>query len=244
MELKAPSGLRASRSVQHQRQCGVTLIELLVSMSILVAIAGSIAGAFTIGFRAIGAGGAGARLGGDNDVIAFEQQIGADVNRAVCLASPAMGGSAAVIPTGGCQASINRSSGNGGSTCAAGYVLCLAWSARLPSGSVCHTISYVPSGDGAYVLRTDSAGGSNASARISTGMLSFKNRDGTIGAEWTPVATSTSASGTAAGYSWTKEVDLTITQTGSRVRNPVGPTVFALVPFSADPLSPAVSTAC
>ncbi len=103
----------------------MTLIELLVSLAILAIISGTLATAFYVGFRVLGTTGAQARFVGDNDLMAFEQQIGADVNRAVCLKSPQVS-NPAVIPSGGCTSSVAAST----STCQPGALLCLAWYSR------------------------------------------------------------------------------------------------------------------
>jgi hypothetical protein len=201
----------------------MTLIELLVTMTILATIVGSIGGAFAIGFRVLGPGSAPAQLTGNNDLIAFEQQIGADINRAVCLASPGPPAQTA-IPTGGCKNSIQNSP----STCGApfssanptGYLLCLAW--YVP-GSACHTITYSQMTASGVILRADSSG---PSSRIGTGGLS-------LAATWTPTATTTNA------YQWALQVKVAVTQQGKAVVTPEK-TTFYLAPLVTDPLSPAV----
>lgn len=217
-----PRGRRPGRA-GRRRQLGMTLIELLVTMTILATIVGSIGGAFAIGFRVLGPGSAPAQLTGNNDLIAFEQQIGADVNRAVCLASPGPPAQTA-IPTGGCASSVQRNP----STCGApfstsnptGYLLCLAW--YVP-GSVCHTITYSQMAGSGVILRTDSSG---PSSRIGTGGLSMV-------ATWTPTPTTTNA------YRWALQIKVAVTQQGATVVTPEK-TAFYLAPLVTDPLSPAV----
>jgi hypothetical protein len=208
----------------------MTLIELLVTMTILATIAGSIAGAFAIGFRVLNPGAAPAKLTGSNDLIAFEQQIGADINRAVCLASPGPPSQTA-IPTGGCANSVQKTP----STCGApfsianptGYLLCLAWYVPSSPGSGCHTVTYSQMGSG-VILRTDNdpADSLRSSSRLGTGALS-------LAATWTPAVTTTSA------YQWTSQVKVALTQQGAKVLTPEA-TTFYLAPLVADPLSPAV----
>lgn len=190
-------------------------------MAILGAIGASIAGAFAIGFRTLGPGGAQAKLTGSNDLIAFEQQIGADVGRAVCLAAP----NQTSIPTTGCTASVSKPNA---STCGASstYLLCLAW--YVPGTQVCHTVTYSQQIGTGVILRRDLT--TTTSARVGTGSLNLT-------ATWTPSATTTST------YKWTNQVAITATQVNSRIRAPQQPssTTFYLVPLAADPLSPAVA---
>jgi hypothetical protein len=209
----------------------MTLMELLVTMTILATIVGSIAGAFAIGFHILNPGGAPARLIGNNDLIAFEQQIGADVNRAVCLASPGPPAQTA-IPTGGCTKSVQKTPSTCGAPYSAanptGYRLCLAW--YIPGSATCHTVTYSQLPSSGVISRTDSRGGSS---RIGTGGL-------LLAATWVAAATTTNA------YQWTKQVIVTVTQQGARVVTPQTAT-FYLAPLAADPLSAAVpgaSTPC
>jgi prepilin-type N-terminal cleavage/methylation domain-containing protein len=197
---------------------GLTLTELLVVLAILAIIGGSLAGAFGIGLRLLAPTGAQATLTGNADSLAFEQQIGADVARADCLAAPGM----QAVPTGGCQRSVQNSP----SSCApSGYSLCLAW--YVP-GSACHTVTYWQQPNGT-IARSD-LGTSNQTTRIATGGL-------TIAATWTPAPTSNG------NYQWTKQVTITITQQGipgAPAATRPATTTFQLVPLAADPLSSAL----
>jgi prepilin-type N-terminal cleavage/methylation domain-containing protein len=214
---------RAGRAKRHRlrSQLGLTLSELIVAMAVLSIIAGSIAGAFGIGLRLIGPTGAPARLTGNSDLLAFEQQIGADIARADCLRAP--GQTSIPSPsTTVCTLSVQASP----STCGSGYSLCLAW--WVP-GSVCHTVTYSQQSNGA-VVRSDVTPTSNTPARIATGGL-------TIAATWTPTSTSNNIP----SYKWAKAVQIIVTQQGiagaPAVKQPVT-TTFQLVPLTADPLSP------
>jgi hypothetical protein len=211
---------------------------MLVSLAILSIIAGSIAGAFGIGLRLLGPTGAPARLTGSSDVLAFEQQIGADVARATCMDSPGRSPDTpeqTTIPTlGGCPLSI----ANRPSTCGTefssghptGYLLCLAW--YTPGQSVCHTVTYWE--DAADVIqRSDFASGTTKTARFTTGGLLMT-------ATWTPATTSNNT------YLWTKQVNVLVQQKGTPNAAAVNPvsTTFKLVPLAADPLSPTVTSPC
>lgn len=199
----------------HRRQLGLTLIELLVSIAILATIGGSIAGAFAIGLKILSPGNAAARLTGSHDLLAFEQQIGADVARADCFVAPGQ----TSIPSGGCGASVQKSP----STCGTGYVLCMAYA--LPGSTTCHTIVYSQLATDKSLSRRDNVTG--VTERFTTGGLM-------VTASWTPFATTNN------GYNWTKQVVVAVTQQGT----PGAPTshpsaaTYRLVPLVADPNSP------
>lgn len=204
------------RRVRHRRQLGMTLMELLVTMSILATIVGSIAGAFTIGFHVLNPANAPARLTGNNDLIAFEQVIGADINRAVCLAAPGQ----QTIPTGGCQTTTLTA-------CRSGFLLCLAW--YIPGSTTCHTVTYSRMASGT-ILRSDSAA---TSSRVGTGSLS-------LAVAWNAVPTTTSA------YRWTSQVVVTLTQQGARVAKPQTTTIYLapLATDPLSPAVPGASIPC
>jgi hypothetical protein len=207
----------------------MTLIELLVTLTILATIVGSIAGAFAIGFQVLNPGSAPARLIGNNDLIAFEQQIGADVNRAVCLSAPGQQAIPFTPPsTLGCRASTFA-------LCTSGYLLCLAW--YVAGSTTCHTVTYSQTPSSGVLLRTDRTDSTASSSRVGTGGL-------LLTATWTAAVTTASPPGKT--YQWTNQVIVTVTQQGARVVTPQT-TRFYLAPLVADPLSaavPAASTPC
>jgi hypothetical protein len=189
-------------------------------MTILAMIGGALAGAFAIGFRVLGPTGAQAKLTGNHDLLAFEQQIGADVARADCMAAPLQ----TTIPSpGGC------SSTSFPSRCLSGYVLCVAW--YVPGSATCHTITYSQASVTKAIVRNDDSG--TTTQRISTGGVS-------VSATWSATATTNNT------YLWTTRVDLTVGQQSAPgsptpIANPAS-TVFHLVPLAADPLSPVLPT--
>jgi prepilin-type N-terminal cleavage/methylation domain-containing protein len=204
------------RRRRHRTQLGLTLIELLVGLAILATIVGSLAGAFEIGLKILAPGNAQARLTGSHDLLAFEQQIGADVARAVCLAAPGQ----TAVPSGGCQLQ-----GKSTSTCGGGSLLCLAY--YVPGSTTCHNITYsqLP---GNVLARRDSNTG--VTARFTTGGL-------TMTASWTASVTTNN------GYQWTNQVVVAVTQMGTLgapTSNPAAAT-YRIVPLIADPASPVVS---
>ena len=226
---QATQARRPSRP-RHRSAAGLTLIELLVAVSILAMIGAALGGAFAIGLRALGPGGTQERLAGSHDLLAFEQQISADVARADCLAAPGQ----TTIPTGGCGASVQRAP----STCGTAYLLCMAW--YQPGSASCHTVVYSLQRD-QTLLRTDIAfaGGTpttGSSTRVSINPVR-------VTATWTAQATTT------ASYRWTYAVSVKVTQRGAPGAPLVNPATatFVLTPLAVDPLSPVLpggSQAC
>jgi len=211
----------------RRRQAGFTLTEVLISIGLLTLVGASLTGAFGIGYRVLGAGGAQASLRGNNDVMALEQQVGADITRASCLAS-----GSTLIPTGGCATFNGALSGTPAARCPAQYVFCVGW--FKPGDTTCHEVVYSQrsSGTDLWIERRDLATG--AATRMSTGGLN-------LSVNLNPTQTSNNV------YSWTKSVDVTVNQTWpagtAKPRNPVTNLVFHVVPLSSDPLSPASSGA-
>jgi hypothetical protein len=192
-------------------------------MVILTVIGASIGGAFAVGFHVLGTGGDQVTLTGSHDLIAFEQQLGADIARAQCLAAtgtPPSGYGQQPIPrnssgANGCQSSVYATP----TTCQSGYLLCLAW--YSPASSVCHTVTY-REGAGS-ILRIDSVAGTTQ--RISTGDLS-------VAAGW-------STTSTAQGNTWTNLVAVEVDQLGIAgiVPSKLVKTTFRVVPLSDDPVA-------
>lgn len=188
----------------------MTLTEFLVVIVVLGVIGGSIAGGFSIGLKILSPGGAQAKLTDSHDLISFEQQIGGDVARAVCLAAP----SQTTLPSGGCTASVP-------STCASGYRICLAY--YVPGVNTCHVITYSQPAGFTYVVRKDQATGT--AARFTTGGLA-------VTASWSAVATTNN------GYTWTRQVVVDVTPVAAPGQPPVATASYHLVPLVADPKSP------
>ena len=198
------------RRSQRVGEAGFTLAEVLVSLTLLALISASLAAAMGISFKILAPSAAQATLRGNHDTLAFEQQIGADVARANCLAAPGQ----TTIPSGGCAVFAAK--------CAqTTYSLCLGW--FQPGSTKCHEVAYEASTAGPWVERRDLFTGSTG--RISTGNIK-------ITATWTPTPTSTNS------YSWTKAVQVTVKQLDSGKGTPVQ-TSFNLVPYATDPLSAA-----
>ena len=213
----------ASTMLSRRRgERGFTLIEVLVSIAILAIIFGSVAAAVQAGVRALGAGGAGARLTGSHDVIALEQQLGADIARADCIATPSQS-----TPSAGSSCSVSGFP----TTCGTNFLLCIAWYApsTVLTTPTCHTITYWQQSAGAPIMRADQATGS--SQRVTTGGLMLTTT-------WTTQGVSGGA------YTWASKVSVTADQSGTLGAPTVNPakTTFVVVPLSADPVSTSVLT--
>ena len=211
----APPWLRPRPRARRRSEFGLTLTELLVSIIILAVIGGSIAGAFSIGLRVLGNGQSQARLAGSHGILSFEQQLGGDIARAVCLSAPTQPS----LPSGGCAGSTQKSP----TTCGAGYVLCLAYVVPGSTPATCHTVTYSRLSDNS-LARTDST---------SAGVGRFT----TVAFTVTPVVFSTT---TLNGYTWVSQVKVTITQVatpGAPIAQPAAAT-FQAAPLVADPASP------
>jgi len=131
---------------QRHGEAGFTLIETVVSMALLVLIAGAIAGATSIGLHTVQSGGAGDRLAGDHDLFELEQMLGRDMARAECVYNPQ---STTWVLPGYCKA--ESTSKPAYSTCASPpsmpsgtttVLLCVAWSEFWETPGTCHTAAY------------------------------------------------------------------------------------------------------
>ena len=111
------------RRLRAQR--GMTLVELLVSLSILALVGVALTAAVDVGLRTLGAGGVPDRLRASGAAMAVEHALGEDVARAGCVVTPA-----AVL--GACPAAMPA-------FCISGSPICLAW--PDPAGG-CDAVRY------------------------------------------------------------------------------------------------------
>jgi prepilin-type N-terminal cleavage/methylation domain-containing protein len=169
--------IAARRRLRAQR--GMTLVELLVSLSILAIVGLALTAAVDVGVRILGAGGVPDRLRASGDALAVERSVGADVSRAGCVVTP----SAAL---GACPAAMPA-------FCTAGSPICLAW--PDPAGG-CDTVRYRLAGG---VLRRDSltAAGVAGSAELGR-QVDALTADAVEVAGWTDAVTVTLDAGPAA----------------------------------------------
>jgi type II secretory pathway component PulJ len=126
----------------------MTLIELLVSLSILAVVGVGLTAAVDAGLRILGAGGVPDRLRGSADTVAVEQSLATDLARAGCVVTPA-------ATLGACPPAM-------AAFCPGDTPICVAW--PDPAGG-CDAVRYRLAGT---VLWRDSltAAGSLASAEL------------------------------------------------------------------------------
>jgi prepilin-type N-terminal cleavage/methylation domain-containing protein len=126
----------------------MTLIELLVSLSILGVIGVGLTAAVDAGLHTLGAGGVPDRLRGSADAVALEQSLATDLARAGCVVTPA-------VSLGACPQAMPA-------FCPGDTPICVAW--PDPAGG-CDAVRYRLSGT---VLWRDSltAAGTPASAEL------------------------------------------------------------------------------
>jgi hypothetical protein len=221
----------------------MTLIELLVSIAILAVIGGVISVVFDAGIKALGTGGASARITGVHDISVVEQQLGADVTRASCISTaPFLSatrygrcGNAIPGPPVPASAPFNCSSGSPA-------YLCVAWPTLLNSSSSasCHLAIYTFNEPGSALLNTltrreyvraSSGGAWTASATTRT----------SFGPVLAPTASP--AIGTVAnGYSWPGQIQVSVTSTAVKLSQPGGTYVFH--PLADDPAATVGYSAC
>jgi prepilin-type N-terminal cleavage/methylation domain-containing protein len=227
----------------HRHEGGMTLIELLVSIAVLAVIGSVISVVFDAGIKALGTGGAGDRITGVHDISIIEQQLSADVTRASCISTapflPATRygrcGNAIPGPPVPASAPFNCSSGSPA-------YLCVAWPTLLNAAGTasCHVAIYTFNEPAATrpntltrreYVRASSGGAWTAAA---TTRASF-------GSVLAP--TPSPAIGTVAnGYSWPRQIQVSVTSTQVKLSQPSG--TYVVQPLSDDPAATVGYSAC
>jgi prepilin-type N-terminal cleavage/methylation domain-containing protein len=219
-------------TVRHDGERGFTLIEAVVSMSVLALIAAALGAVYTVALRTIGSGAQSAciasggcptnRLAAAHDVSVFEQLLGQDGARAACIWVPSLG----ATKYGSCSAGFSKVT-----NCSSAAV-CFGW--PQVSESSCHVALYSTTGTGATLLvkRTE------YSVPVTTGVAAPVLA--------TPVTAGTVAVTFPAGgftatldpdeHMWVRTLTAQITPTG--ITNGQAQTI-ALHPLSTDPDGPA-----
>ena len=193
----------------------MTLIELLVSISILAVVGGVLAGAIDVGIHSLERGGAGDRIANTRDVAAFEQLLSVDAGRASCVAQP---GTNTLTGYGRCSTlTVARFPQCNNSSQA---FLCVSWPNW--SANQCHVAVY--SATNTTITRTEYAG---------TGLLTSR-RVATVG-DVVSATLNVTASTPASGKQWTSLVTVTIKPaSGTSTSNPLVGN-FAFHPLATDP---------
>lgn len=241
---------------QHSAQTGFTLIEILVSLAILAVIAGAIAGAFAITFKALAPGSAKDRIASSNDLSVLEQMLGRDGARAACVTAPDMSTGtyqvygqtgARTNPTnnGTCNAQTGYGAyGNSAlSPCLGpsfGATLCFGW--PQVSDSSCHIAVYTSLSP--QPPATPAAAGNVMITRteytvLTSGSPSAKSvsvdRFETVQSPWVQGASPHGYSPPNETYPWLRSLQLTIKGTGVSSSNNPPQQTMVIHPIAVDP---------
>lgn len=216
----------ASRD-RHHGQRGFTLVEMLVTISILTVVVGVIGAAYGVGLKIISPGGARDRLAGVHDQMTFEKLLGRDVSRASCILVPGSPG------WGSCAHGFANATVQDLGHCG-GARLCVAW--PQVSDLSCHVAAYSVSTSGltkGEVLR-------NEYAVSPAGVLLGVSARG-VTTKGQPVVGLTITAATAAsptGGTWVSLLTVVVRSTG--LANPPTGTL-QLRPLVTDPAGPGAS---
>lgn len=203
------TAVRSRRRTSLQRQSGLTLIEVIVSIAILAIIGGVIAGIFGVGLKALGPTGAQARLLGAHDLTVLEQSLGQDAARAACVEVPPGG---AGHTYGSCSHGFSQA------TCGS-TSLCFGW--VQVSGPTCHVAVYA-TGSSISATREEFVG---ATSLGSVPLAREQSVSVTVGAVVTTTPPGES-------YSWVRSVQVTVAASG--IANAPSQTL-SLDPVATDP---------
>jgi prepilin-type N-terminal cleavage/methylation domain-containing protein len=209
------SGSHLMRHPRHQRECGFTLIEVIVSMAILAIIGGAVAAIFSVGLEVLRPGGPQTRLLGSHDLMVLEQTLGKDGARAACVHTPASD-----KPYGSCANGFAKLPDRD----CPDADLCFGW--PQISDSSCHVAVYAI-GSNTTALRTEYAVSSSGS--VSTVAASVLAREAAVNIQVGAVVAVTLPGET---YSWVRTIPVSITTVGVTK----GPSeTLVLHPIATDP---------
>lgn len=245
------SAVRRPPVKSRRGEAGFTLIEILVSLTILGLIASAIAGAFSVGIHTVAPGGARDRLAGAGDLAVLEQLLGKDGARATCITAQdptsgtwtIYGMSSSPVPTCTSTTGYAKVPGCSSSPPPSGLVLCIGWvqmgtTAPAFLDSTCHVAVYstkapvapaTPAATGAIVVRTEYSvplsGSSVVTGQTVDRFDTIKLAAGTAApAGYKPPGES---------YAWLRTLPITITATGVAKNQPTQ--TLALHPVAVDP---------
>lgn len=202
----------------HRHECGFTLIEVIVSMTILAIIGGAIAAIFSVGFEVLRPGGPQARLLGSHDLMVLEQALGKDGARAACVQTPASD-----TPYGSCRNGFAKLHTDKINDCPDAD-LCFGW--PQVSDLSCHVAVYAI-GSNTTALRTEySVSSSGSVSKVAASVLA---REGAVNVQVGAVVAVAPPGET---YSWVRSIPVSITTVGVAK----GPSeTLVLHPIATDP---------
>lgn len=205
------------RHPRRRHESGFTLIEVIVSMTILAIIGGAIAAIFSVGLEVLRPGGPQARLLGSHDLMVLEQALGKDGARAACVQTPASN-----TPYGSCRNGFAKLHAAGDCPSAD---LCFGWPQIADSS--CHVAVYAI-GSNTTALRTEYAVSSSGSVSTPAASLPLA-REVAVNIQVGVVAAVTPPGET---YSWVRAIPVSITTVGVTK----GPSeTLVLHPIATDP---------
>jgi hypothetical protein len=209
----------------------MTLIELLVVLSILSIVGTVIMVAFSVGLVAFGRGGVTDRTTAADDLIVFEQRLGEDVARAVCIEAP----TTSSMAYGSCTNSLSNAATPCVSVGLTKSLLCIAWPQPQPADSttwVCHTAVYSPAGS--VIMRKETWGVSSGQTHISLDPVNVGS------------VTLVTPSHPLLGVSWIAQVWVSNVMSATPILRNRNPPIgnFQLQPLTVNPAAATVRAAC
>lgn len=216
--------MNCTRRNRLRKQGGFTLIEVLVSITIITLLGGALAVAADMGVKALGRGGAGDRAAGAHDLSAFEQQMSMDVTRSACIE---LAGTA----YGACTHSI-KPSGIVSQCSASGVKLCVAWNQFSDSPADCHVAVYTLVSPGNTVRRTEyTASGGTLTASSAHNVTTV--------ADGVTLTLTPTTSSPPSGVTWLSKLQVEITTNGvannAAAATAAGHDALTIHPLALDP---------
>jgi prepilin-type N-terminal cleavage/methylation domain-containing protein len=215
-------------SARRDRERGFTLIEAVVSISVLGLMMAAVAAAYTLALRTIGtratstcpasAGCPADRLAAAHDVSVFEQLLGQDGARAACIWVPSLG----ATKYGSCSAGFTKVT-----NCSTASV-CVGW--PQVSTSSCHVAVYSTTGSGTTLLIKRTEYSVPVSSGVAAPVFATRVTAGTVGLAFPSSGFKTTLDPD--GHLWVRTLTVQIKPTG--ISNGQVQTV-ALHPYSTDP---------
>jgi prepilin-type N-terminal cleavage/methylation domain-containing protein len=231
------SHARNARPGEH----GFTLIETLVSLTLLALIAGVLGTVYTVGLKALAPGGPTDRLGGADAFMVLEQTLGRDGSRAGCIQikGGTVYGQSNASNTCTTSGATTTGFGKVETFCApATAVLCFAWPQDTVSSWSCHVAVYIASGTSPKftIRRTEYsvALGAGSATPAGTVLLTPDAVNFQVPPQSGTLKTVTlSTSPVPGSYTWVRSLPVTITATG--VTKGQFAQTLTLHPFATDP---------